>query len=122
LDQTPRKQPAEPGVRRLPVVVEGKILGEGEVEDEAVPMAILGNMADSEVDDVLRAGTGDVLASDEDAARGDATKAGEARDQFGLPVSVDAGQADDLSFARLERSTPHSFQAPVVESPQLFDE
>ena len=50
LDEPARAQPAEAGVRLVPVVVERQVLGEREVEDEAAALAVLGDVAEPSVE------------------------------------------------------------------------
>ena len=54
-DQPARAQPAEARVRRPVEVVEREVLGERELEDEPAPLAILGNVPDAGVEDLVRA-------------------------------------------------------------------
>src|SRR5262249_13085625 len=103
------------------VVVEGDVLGDRELEYEAAPLAILGDVADAGVEQLARAAVGVDLAADGDLPGGCAEEAGERVDQLRLPVAVDAGDADDLAGANLERDAPHLLEAALVEDVEVFD-
>ncbi len=115
------KEPAEPRVRLSVEVVERDVLGEREVQDEPAAVAVLGNMADSEVDDLSGACTRHVARRDDDSARRSLAEPGKDLDELGLPVAVDAGDADDLAGPDRERDAAHPLQVAVVQRVEVID-
>ena len=84
-------------------------------------MAVLGDVADAEVDDLARSRTGHVAPGDDDAAGRGLAQPGEHLDQLGLPVAVDAGDADDLAAPYRERDAAHPLEVAVVERVEILD-
>ncbi len=56
-----------------------------------------------------------------DASRSDAAQPRDRVDQLGLPVAVDAGDADDLPTAHLEREPAHLLEPTIVAHVQVLD-
>src|ERR671916_160626 len=61
------------------------------------------------------AGAGDVAAADAHVAGDRGAQAGDRLDQLGLAVAVDAGDADDLARADLQRQAAQRGQPAVVD-------
>ena len=59
-----------------------------------------------------RPGSGDVPSRDVDGAGRRASQPGQDLDELGLPVAVDAGDADDLARAHVEARCPRTFSRP----------
>ena len=103
LQQTPSaaeeplgKKPAELGVGLSTVVVEREVLRQIEVEDEPVPVPVLGDVPLARVEGAPCAAPGDVLAGDDNPPGGGPPQPRERVDELALAVPVDAGDADDL--------------------------
>ena len=64
LDQALREEPAVARRRRMVVVVESEVLGQREVEHEAAPLPVLGDVPESRVEALLAGVAGDVLVAD----------------------------------------------------------
>ncbi len=107
--------------RRLVVVVEHGVLGQGEVEDEAVPVAILRDVPDAAAVGLPRRGMRHLAALEHDAPIAGPAHAGERFDELGLAVSVDAGDAQDLALPQGEGHAPHGIEAAVVAHPEVVD-
>ncbi len=121
LDEPLGEEPAPLRVGRLVVVVQRDVLGERELEDEAAALAVLGNVAQPRVEHLARRRVVELAAADAHDAARRAGQAGERFDQLGLAVAVDAGDADDLAGANLERHAAHFLDAAVVGHPQVLD-
>ena len=110
-----RGLPNEPPEEGRPVVaVQHEVVGDTERTDEAVAVAVLGDVADAQVEDLSRAGTGDVDAVDVHRARIGVTHTRERLDQLSLAVALDAGDAVDLTGADREIDAVHRDQAALV--------
>ena len=104
LRQALREEPAEARGGRMVVVVQGDVLRQREVEHEPAPLPVLRDVAEPGVEAVAAALVGDVLVADQDPAlRSPCRRPAMRVDQLGLAVAVDAGDADDLAAAHLER-------------------
>ena len=100
-----------PPARLALVLAQGEVLGEREVEDEAAPVAVLGDVADAGAQRALDAAARDLGPVDRDRAALGLAQAGDRLDQLGLAVAVDAGHADDLAGAHLQREAVDGGQA-----------
>ena len=105
----------------MAVVVQRDVLGERELEHEAAPLAVLGDVAHAGVEHLARGVVRDVLAVDLDSAAGRVPQAGERLDQLALAVAVDAGEPDDLPRPHLERDAAHRLEPAVVLDVQVLD-
>ena len=76
-------------------------------------------MAEPEVEDLGCGGAGHVLPRKPDLAARWATQARQRLDQLGLPVAVDACEADDLAAASFERDSSHHLEATIVRCVQI---
>ena len=85
-------------------------------------MAVLGDVAQPGlVDHLLRASRVESLAAHRDRPRSRVAQARERVDQLALAVVVDAGDADDLAGANLERDAAHLLDVAVVEHVEVLD-
>ena len=93
-DHAPRRQPAVRGHLPRPVLAQGEVLGDREVEDEAAAVAVLGDVRDARRRPCRgrsrRCGRGPRRRS---IARVDAPQAGDRLDELALAVAVDARPA-----------------------------
>ena len=85
------------------------VLRDRELEHEAAPLPVLRDVPDACVEGFPRVRRGEIVPGDRDTAALDLAQPGERVDQLGLPVSVDAGDADDLAGAHAEGHAPHRF-------------
>ena len=92
-----RRRDEQAPPRARPVVAQREVLGEVEVQHEAAPVAVLGDVADAGLARAARVGAGDRLAADADVARRDVPQAGDRLDELALAVAVDARERDDLA-------------------------
>ncbi len=121
LDQAPRPKPAEARVRRPVEVVERDVLGERELEHEPAPLASSGMWPTpaSRMRCVLAAR--EVTPGDREAAALERAQARQRLDELRLAVAVDAGDADDLTGADLERDAAHRVELAIVEHVEILD-
>ena len=91
------QQPAVPRQLGRVVLAQREVLRQGEVQDEAAALAVLGDVRDAVADHAARAGVGQLVAADDDRARVDRPQAGDRLDELALAVAVDAGQGHDLA-------------------------
>ena len=63
------REQAQAAQRRAPVLAQREVLGEREVEHEAAPVAVLGDVADAGRERAAHAGAGDVAPADADPGR-----------------------------------------------------
>ncbi len=103
------------------VRVEDHVLGDGEWENQATLLTVFGHMGDSKMMEVPGARIRYVLTTEEDMAGQRWAHAGDAFDKLGLPVSLDAGNADDLAGTYLEADPIHRSVAPVIERHEVSD-
>ena len=121
-DHPARAQPAELRGGLVPVVVQREVLGERELEHDAAPQAVLGNVAHAGVDPVARAPSCvmSVPASCTWPALALRSPVS-ASIELGLAVSVDARDADDLAGAHREADAAHRREAAVVDAVEVLD-
>ena len=81
---------------RLKVALEHHVVLQGEVQHQAVLVAIFGDVADAGGGTLADGGVGDVLPLEHDFAPLGLLQTGETVDQLSLSVAVNAGDADDL--------------------------
>ena len=105
----------------LAVVVQREVLGELELEDEAAPLPVLGNVTHARVERLARRRVGQVFAADADLASRGLAQTGQGVDQLALAVAVDAGDADDLARSDVERDAAHGLEAAVVRHVEVLD-
>ena len=88
---------------RIVGVLEDKIFRDRHIADQALQVAVLGDVADAVLDEAVRVEDGDAVTLEPDRAalRGD--DAGDELGQLGLAVAVDTRDADDLSGVDAER-------------------
>ena len=99
-----RPQPAELREGLLVEVVERQVFGEGELKDEAAPLAILGDVAEARVVSAMCVRGCDVPACDLDGAAARLAEAGEGLDELALAVPVDTCERDDLPRPHVEET------------------
>ena len=97
------------------------VLGNREVEDESAALAILRDVAETVVEVFAGTSARDVDACQLDRPGRRSSEASDGVHEFGLAVSVDAGDADDLSACTVERHAPHLLDASVVTDSQVLD-
>ena len=90
----------------IPVPLKHQVLLQGVVQDQAVLMPVLGNVAHAGFAPGPGGVVGDVPATEGEGTGRLPGQAGEAIDKFCLPVALDPGQADDLPLANLEGHIP----------------
>ena len=104
---------ARAGRDRRPVVhAQNRVLGQIEFEQQAAPVAVLGNVRDARARGArarraarrCRSPSSATVAGD----RAPVHQPGERLDQLGLAVAFDAGDADDLAGAHLEGDAVHA--------------
>jgi hypothetical protein len=117
----PREHPAVARRGRLVEVVQHHVLGEAEVHHQAAVLAVGRDVAHAGVERLAGARAGDVPAVGGDRAGGGRPQAGDGVDQLGLPVAVDAGDADDLPRADGQRQPAHGLEAAVVVDDEVGD-
>ena len=90
---------------------EDRVLGQTEIKQQPAAMTILGNMRDAYFLSLARICSRDVAAFESDCAREVRTgnQTSERFDQFGLAVTFDAGNADNLAGAHFERDVIDAF-------------
>src|SRR4029079_16188160 len=120
-DQPLREEPAVFRVRLLAVVVQGDVLGQAEVEDEAAELAVFGDMAAVRVEALTWRVSRQVVLADTDPARLGPPEAGDRIDQFGLAVAVHPGDADDLPRLHVERDAPNGLEPTLVVDVEILD-
>ena len=86
---------------RLQIPLEHHVLLQGEVQNQAVLVPVLGNVAHV-LAPAADGGMGDVLAAQLHGAAGDLIQARQALDELRLAVAVDTGDAHDLSGPDLQ--------------------
>ena len=91
---------------RLLIALEDQILLQRKIEDQAILMPVLRDVAHV-LQALVDGAVGDVLPAERDAAAGGLVQTGEPVDQLGLAVAVDARDADDLPRAHVERDVVH---------------
>jgi len=94
--------------------VQDEVLGERELEHEAAAVPVLRDVADTVVEEGVRALAGELFSRDDDAAGFRLLEAGDRIDQLRLAVAVDARERDDLTGVHVERHPAHRFEAAVV--------
>lgn len=93
------------GKGRLEIGVQHQVMRHAVGVDHAVGVPVFRHMAALAVlRHATRVGIGHVQAVDGDAAAIERAQAGQHFDQLALPVALDAGYADDLAGARLQRN------------------
>ena len=92
---------------RLPVALQHHVFLQRVVQHKAVLVAVFGDMAHAVLRALADGGVGDVRAAQRDAAAAGLFKAGQAVDELGLAVALDARQADDLARAHREADAAH---------------
>ena len=99
------------------------VLGDRELEHEAAALAVLRDVPDAGVEHLARRRVRGRRPCPATLIVPSASGAepGERVDQLGLAVAVDAGDADDLAGADVERDAAHLLEAPVVEDVQVVD-
>ena len=110
--RAPRGRSRAPGVRPLGLVAEHLVLPERCLEQQPVPLAVLGHVAEPRLAPTPGRPRGDVLAAEADATGVDLAEAHQHLDELGLAVALDAGDADDLTPADLEADVRQ--QLPAV--------
>ena len=93
---------------RLLKALQNEVLLQRKVQNQAMLVSILGNVAHARVAAVANGRVGDVVAAEGDLAAGGLFKPRQGVDQIGLAVAVDACDAYDLARARGERNVLHS--------------
>ena len=78
------------------------VLRDRELEHEPAPLAVLGDMPHSRVEHLPGRGVAELAACDPNRAAPHRAQARDRVDQLGLPVAVDARDADDLAGANVE--------------------
>src|SRR5687768_17457324 len=79
-------------------MAEDAVLPQRGFEEQAVAVAVLGDVADAVLAAPAGGPAGDVLAGHPDHTGVGALEADERVDQLGLPVALDTGDAQDLSL------------------------
>ena len=92
------------GELRLKVALEHHVVLERIVEHKAVLVTVLGDVAHAHHAALADGRMGDVLTAELDGAGNERLQAGQTVDELRLAVAVDAGKADDLAAADLERN------------------
>jgi hypothetical protein len=82
--------------RRLPVAVEDEVVGHGEVGDQAVLHAVLGDVGDARLEHVAGS-VGQGLSGQQHVAGVGLAEAGDRLDEFALSIALDAGDGQDLA-------------------------
>ena len=95
------------GERRPVVGVEDEVLGDRERADEPVLPAVLGDVGDARAQPRPRRRAGEVAAVQRDRAGRRGPQAHQRLAQLGLPVALDAGDAEDLARPDLEGQPVH---------------
>ena len=101
--------------------MERQVLGEGELEDEAAPLAILGDVAEARVVPACAFEAVTSRPAIVDAAAARLAEAGEGVDELALAVPIDTGERDDLPRPHVEGDAAHGFEVTVVEAPEVLD-
>ena len=93
-----------------------------ELEHEAAALPVLGDVPEPGVEHLARrSACSTSLPATAIVPGSRVPQAGDRVDQLGLAVAVDAGDADDLAGAHLERDAAHLLDAAVVEHVQVLD-
>ena len=79
-------------------MAEDPVLPQRRLEQQAVAVAVLGNVGDAALAALARVPAGDVTFAEHDASRLGSTHAHDRLDELGLPVALDSGQPDDLAL------------------------
>jgi hypothetical protein len=82
-------------------------------------VAVLGDVADAGVEARAGIGAGELVAGHRDRAGGRPAQAGDRLDELGLAVAVDAGDADDLAGAGVQREPLDGLEPAVVGDVQV---
>ena len=90
------------GERRLVEALEDEVAGHRVGADEAVLLAVLGDVGDAETVDRARVVVGDVATVQRDRPALGRAHPAERLDELALAVALDAGDADDLTGAHLQ--------------------
>ena len=83
-------------------------------------MAVLGDVPDAGVESFLGGRVRHVASVDDDPPGRRVAEPGDRVDQLGLPVRVDAGEADDLAAPHLEADVTDGLEAAVVDHAQVL--
>ena len=92
---------------RLLETLQNQVLLQREVQNQAVLVPVLGNMAHARVAALPDGGVGDIVPTEGDLAAGRLFQPGQGIDQVGLAVAVDARDAHDLARAGGEGNVLH---------------
>jgi hypothetical protein len=79
-------------------MAEDAVLPQRGLQQQAVPVAVLGDVADAVLAPLAGGGVGDVGAVEGDGARVGVAHAHDGLDQFGLAVALDPGDAEDFAL------------------------
>ena len=82
--------------------MEDEILGEGELEHEPAPLAILRDVPQARFEMVVSVRVREIVTFDHDTPRARAAQPRQGIDQLRLAVAVHAGDADDLPGPDME--------------------
>ena len=89
---------------RLPVTLEHHVVFQAVIQHQTVLVAVFGDMAHAVLGALADGFTGDVLAVQRNGAAGQFFQAGQAVDELGLAVALNARQADDLAAVHLNET------------------
>src|ERR1019366_6901597 len=99
-------------VRVVVLLPENKVLGHRVIEDQPATVAVLRDVREPGLTPVVYAAVRDVRAAECDGPARDAANSGDGLEQFGLAVSLDAGDSEDLAGCDAERDIVHRLLDP----------